>query len=143
MASGAPDRSQEFETELHIASDTAEGLRIQEQVVGLLRAHQYSEKVIFGIRLAMEEAFVNAVKHGNQLDKDKKVRVRFTVNAEHCLIEIEDQGRGFQPEAVPDPTAPENLERPCGRGLLLMRSFMTECHFPPPGNVCRMRRVRE
>lgn len=136
-------RKEEFEHELRITSDTAEGQRIQELVVGKLREHGFSEKVIFGIRLAMEEAFVNAVKHGNRMDKDKQVRVSFTVNAAHCLIEIEDQGPGFLPEAVPDPTAPENLERPSGRGLFLMRAYMTECDFLPPGNICRMRRVRD
>lgn len=133
----------EFEHELQIPSDTAESQRVQELVVHRLRACQFSEKVIFGIKLAMEEALVNAVKHGNRMDRDKQVRVSFTINSEHCLIEIEDQGPGFRPEEVPDPTAPENLERPSGRGLFLMRAYMTECDFLPPGNICRMRRIRE
>lgn len=133
----------EFEHELRIPSDTAEGQRVQEMVMHHLRTFQFSEKVIFGIKLAMEEALVNAVRHGNRMDDTKLVRIRFTVNAEHCLIEIEDQGPGFRPEEVPDPTAPENLERPSGRGLFLMRAYMTECDFLPPGNICRMRRVRE
>jgi serine/threonine-protein kinase RsbW len=136
-------RKEEFEHELQIASDTAEGQRIQELVVGKLREFEFSEKVIFGIRLAMEEAFVNAVKHGNRMDRQKRVRVSFTVNTEHFLIEIEDEGPGFTPEDVPDPTAPENLERPSGRGLFLMKAYMTECAFLPPGNICRMRRVRD
>lgn len=134
---------QKFECELCFPSDTAEGPRVQSALMERLSAHHYSEKAIFGIRLAVEEALVNAVKHGNQLDRSKNVRVRFTVSEREVVIEIADEGPGFRPEDVPDPTDPENLERPCGRGLMLMRAYMTECDFVPPGNVCRMRRVRE
>ena len=54
-------------------------------------------------------------------------------------IEIVDEGPGYRPEDIPDPTDPENLDRPCGRGLLLMRHYMTEMAVLPPGNVCRCR----
>lgn len=137
------DGKQEFDHELCFPSDTAEGHRVQNLLLDRLKSLKYSEKVIFGIKLAVEEALVNAIKHGNQMDRAKQVRVSFTVNEEHFLIQITDEGPGFAVEEVPDPTAPENIERPCGRGLLLMRAYMTECDFLPPGNVCRMRRVRE
>jgi serine/threonine-protein kinase RsbW len=133
----------EFEFELLFPSDTAEGLRVQNLLMDKLRERNFSEKVSFGIKLAIEEAIVNAIKHGNLMDASKMVKVRYTVNDAHFLIEIEDQGEGFRPEDVPDPTLPENLERPCGRGLLLMRAYMTECDFIGTGNVCRMRRIRE
>lgn len=133
----------EFEHELRFPSDTAVGLRVQEDILQCLRDHHYPEKMIFGIRLAIEEGLINAIKHGNGLDPSKLVRVRYTVNDNHFLIEIEDQGPGFDPGVVPDPTSPENLERPSGRGLLLMRSYMTECDFVGAGNICRMRRVKE
>ncbi|MBX9654499.1 ATP-binding protein [bacterium] len=132
-----------YESEVRIPSDTALGLRVQEQIIEVLRSHQFSDKTIFGIRLAMEEAIINAIKHGNKQDLEKFVQVRYTINEEHFLIEIEDEGPGFDPEDVPDPTAPENLERPSGRGLLLMRAYMTECDFLRGGNICRMRRIRE
>ena len=133
----------EFEFELLFPSDTAEGLRVQNLLMDKLRERNFSEKVSFGIKLAIEEAIVNAIKHGNLMDSAKMVKVRYTVNEDHFLIEIEDQGEGFRPEDVPDPTLPENLERPCGRGLLLMRAYMTECDFIGSGNICRMRRIRE
>ena len=135
--------AQEFEEELLFPSDTAEAQRVQSLLLDRLQDQNFSEKVIFGIKLAIEEALVNAIKHGNQMDRDKNVRVSYTVSDEHFLIEIEDQGEGFNPDDVPDPTDPENIERPCGRGLLLMRTYMTECCFVPPGNKCRMRRIRE
>lgn len=132
----------EFEQELCFPSDTAEGHRVQEMLLARLENLGYSNKVIFGIKLAIEEALVNAIKHGNRLDKSKMVTVKYSINDEHFHVQIEDQGQGFRPEEVPDPTSPENLERPCGRGLLLMRAYMTECEFLPPGNKCRMRRVK-
>ena len=97
----------------------------------------------FGIRLAIEEAIINAIKHGNKLDPSKFVEVRYTIDEEHFLVEIEDEGPGFDPENVPDPTSPENIERPSGRGLLLMKAYMTECDFFGGGTICRMRRIRE
>lgn len=131
-----------FEHTLQIPSDTTEGQRVQTQLLDKLAEHHFPEKIIFGIKLALEEAIVNAIKHGNQMDRNKYVRVHYTINDEHFLIQIEDEGPGFRPEEIPDPTSPENLERPCGRGLFLMKAYMTECEFLPPGNICRMRRVR-
>lgn len=131
-----------FTRELRIPSDTAVGLKLQDEILEELRRSEFDEKAIFGIRLAVEEALINAIKHGNKLDPDKQVRVRYTIDDEHFLIEIEDEGPGFDPGVIPDPTAPENLERPSGRGLLLMRAYMTDCEFRDRGNVCRMRRVR-
>jgi serine/threonine-protein kinase RsbW len=130
-----------FENELRIPSDTALAQEIQNRIIGALENAAFPEKVVFGIKLAIEEAIVNAIKHGNQLDRSKHVRISWTVTTREFAIEVEDQGPGFKPEDVPDPTDPENLERPCGRGLLLMRAYMTECDFIPPGNLCRMRRV--
>ena len=128
---------------MRLPSDTAEAQRLQLRILAELTAHGYSEKICFGIKLALEEALVNAIKHGNRMDRGKTVRVRYVVNEREFSIEIEDEGPGFDPGDVPDPTDPENLERPTGRGLLLMRSYMTECDFIPPGNLCRMRRVRD
>lgn len=135
------DSRPEFKHELQIPSDPAEGQRIQNLLVEELQSRQCPEKVLFSIKLAVEEALVNAIKHGNQMDRGKLVHIRYSIEADEFRIEIRDEGPGFRPEDVPDPTAPENLERPCGRGLLLMRAYMTECDFLPPGNVCRMRRV--
>ena len=124
-----------------IPSDPAEARRVQDEIERLLRAHEATEKDIFGIRLALEEALVNAIKHGNQMDRSKKVVIASRVEAERFEIHITDEGSGFDPGDVPDPTAVENLERPCGRGLMLMRYYMSEVSFSPRGNSVRMAKV--
>jgi serine/threonine-protein kinase RsbW len=130
-------------TELTITSDLAEARRVQELIEEALTASAYTEHDIFAIKLALEEALVNAIKHGNQMDPDKRVYIVYHVTAERFDIRITDEGAGFNPEDVPDPTDPANLERPCGRGLLLMRGFMTDVQYHGKGNIVSMSKVRE
>lgn len=128
--------------DLVIASDPVEARRVQEEIERQLRAQHYPERDIFGIRLALEEAMVNAIKHGNQMDRDKKVHIHFHVRPDHFEIMITDEGVGFDPSDVPDPTAVENLERPCGRGLMLMKHYMNEVDYRGRGNSVWMRKLR-
>jgi serine/threonine-protein kinase RsbW len=110
-----------------------------------MAAADYSEKDLWSMCLGLEEALVNALKHGNQLDPTKRVRVRFCVDAERTLVRIRDEGAGFDPDAVADPLAAENLDRPTGRGLLLMRSFLSWIRFNRRGNLvllCKERSAR-
>jgi serine/threonine-protein kinase RsbW len=127
--------------DIEIASDPAEARRIQEEIEQHLKAHRFNERDVFCIKLALEEALVNAIKHGNQMDRTKKVRISFRVEAEYFEVRIADEGPGFNPGEVPDPVAAENLERPCGRGLLLMRHYMNEVDFVPPGNAVLMKKT--
>jgi serine/threonine-protein kinase RsbW len=117
-----------------IPSDTAAGQSVQERIIQLLEALRYDERDVFGVRLAIEEALVNAIKHGNRMDPSKTVRITCQIAPHKVRIEIEDQGEGFLPADVPDPTADENLERPCGRGIMLMRAFMSSIAFNDAGN---------
>jgi serine/threonine-protein kinase RsbW len=133
---------QRLATDLLIPSDTAEARRVQEQIERLLKIHQFGEREVFGIRLAVEEALVNAIKHGNQMDPSRKVRVAFQVSQEKFEVLIADEGQGFDPCDVPDPTAPENLERPCGRGIMLMRHYMTTVAYNARGNIVSMSKLR-
>jgi serine/threonine-protein kinase RsbW len=130
-------------TELTIPSDLAEARRVQGLIEEALQASGFSEHDIFAIKLALEEALVNAIKHGNQMDPDKRVFIAYQVTPDRFEIRITDEGAGFNPEDVPDPTAIENLERPCGRGLLLMRGFMTVVEYHGCGNCVSMSKVRE
>jgi len=133
--------------EVTLPSDTTEARRFQDTIEQLLQSRQVSEQEIFSVRLALEEALVNAIKHGNQFDPAKKVFVvyRFLTDVGpgpgRFEITITDQGGGFDPSDVPDPTAVENLERPCGRGLMLMRHYMTEVDYNGSGNAVIMAKV--
>ncbi len=125
-----------------IPSDPGEARRVQEDIEQALLSHHYEEREVFSIKLALEEALINAIKHGNQMDKNKKVLIRYRIHSERFDIRIIDEGNGFNPEEVPDPMAVENLERACGRGLLLIRHYMTEVVYHPPGNRLSMSLVR-
>jgi len=105
-----------------------------DDLVAALADLGYPPRDSSGVRLALEEAVVNGLRHGNGGDPSKCVRVRYRLWPEALLAEVEDEGPGFDPDAVPDPTLPENLERPGGRGLLLMRHFMTWVRFHGRGN---------
>jgi serine/threonine-protein kinase RsbW len=99
----------------------------------------YPEHDRIAIRLACGEAIVNAICHGNRQDPDKATDVRYRIG-EDFWIRIEDQGNGFDPDAVPDPTLPEHLRLPRGRGLLLMRHYMDTVRYERGGRVCVMSR---
>ena len=125
-----------------IPSDLAEARRVQTEIELALQQIRFAEHDIFAIKLALEEALVNAIKHGNQMDRSKKVHVACRAHADRFEVQITDEGAGFDPADVPDPTAVENLERPCGRGLMLMRYYMNEVAFDRRGNSVVMTKLR-
>ena len=100
------------EFELEIPSSTNEGQRVQERIIKRLEELHFPARGIFGVRLALEEALVNAIKHGNGSDPLKSVRVSCQITDEKVRIVIEDEGTGFDLRGVPDPTDDENLEKP-------------------------------
>lgn len=103
--------------------------RAAAQAARVAAAHNVDEAGLFGIDLAVREAVANAVKHGNQFDETKTVKITFETTPEQMIIQIEDQGAGFNVEAVPDPTAAEHLLSESGRGILFMRNFMDEASW--------------
>jgi serine/threonine-protein kinase RsbW len=100
-----------------------------------------SEELSFGIEMALREAVTNAMVHGNQEDEAKSVEVIFNCHDNELEIEVRDQGEGFDPANVPDPTNAENLLKTSGRGIFLMRTFMDEVEWlnrPEGGTAVRM-----
>lgn len=120
--------------DLEIPSKAAAIRKVHEEVVSRLRDQQWPESDIFGICLALEEALVNAVKHGNGNDVAKQVRVRCCLSDVLFRAEIEDQGKGFNPASIPDPTSQVRMTTPNGRGVMLMRNFMSRVTFNQVGN---------
>ena len=124
--------------DLWIPNDTAEAREVQERIIGLMEQNAWPMRECFGVRLALEEAMVNAIKHGNRMEPDKQVFIACELTAEEITVVIEDQGEGFKPEDVPDPTDDENLENPGGRGIMLIRSFMNGVAYNDRGNRLTM-----
>jgi serine/threonine-protein kinase RsbW len=107
-------------------------------ILAALEARGFSQDDVFAVHLALEEAFLNAVKHGNRMDPRKKVTIEYLVDPEKVEIRMTDEGPGFDPGRIPDPRVGKNLYRPEGRGLLLIRSYMDTVEYSEQGNSLRM-----
>ena len=108
-------------------------------VLGALTRHGYSESSRFAVRLAIEEALSNAFNHGHRgMPDSTPVRFLFAAGPGELTMSVEDRGPGFDPGRVPDPTLDENLEVPTGRGLMLIRAYMTRVEFNAKGNRLSM-----
>lgn len=113
--------------------------RVESAVIDLLAGLEYPKASIFAIKLAMEEAITNAFKHGHRsVDGDPPVIVDYLISGDEVVIGVEDRGPGFSVDAVPDPRLDENLTVPSGRGLMLIRSYMTEVRHNDAGNRVEM-----
>lgn len=97
---------------------------------------------LFGVEMALQESLSNAIRHGNQLDEAKQVHVACKASPERFWLQVRDEGPGFDPNHVPDCTADENLQCPGGRGITLIRAYMTSVDFNPCGNSVTMEKVR-
>ena len=128
--------------EERIPSITKEGTATLEKLLDELKHQQWAEQDVFAVHLSLEEAIVNAVLHGNAGDPQRLVDIKFHVSATELKVEITDEGSGFNPEGLPDPTADENLEKPSGRGVMLMKHYMDEVQYNRTGNQVRMVKKR-
>jgi serine/threonine-protein kinase RsbW len=99
---------------------------------------KFSEASAFAIRLALEEALYNAFRHGHKNLPEEPVRLQWTVSPQEISITVTDKGPGFNPDVLPDPTSQERIELPHGRGVMLMRAYMTSVAYNPSGNVVTM-----
>ncbi len=131
-----------WQRDYRIASKSDAGRVVVEEILSRLAQQQWHERDRFAVHLAMEEALTNAVKHGNRFDTLKHIEVTCRIAPDLLRIEITDEGRGFDPSKVPDPTAAEQLEVPCGRGIMLMRNFMSRILYNAKGNSVTMEKER-
>jgi serine/threonine-protein kinase RsbW len=122
-------------TELRVSytlDSTLETVDNAEQTASRIAAETgFDEDEVMQISMAVREAAVNAVLHGNAYDPGKKVRLDFERSASDLIITIRDQGKGLDLAKIPDPLAPENLLKTSGRGIFLIRSFMDEVQIHP------------
>ena len=94
----------------------------------------YARRFNLNFRVGLTEALSNAMLYGNNSDPKKRVRVEVTVRVEEVAVRVTDQGVGFDPAAVPDPTLPDNITKSGGRGIFLMKALMDEVRFNDRGN---------
>jgi len=110
-------------------------------VADFVKSCGVDEQSAFGVDMAVREAVTNAILHGNQEAEDKSVELVFNCLGDSLEIEVRDQGEGFDPASVPDPTEPANLLKTSGRGIFLIRNFMDEVGWlarPDGGTTLRM-----
>lgn len=118
---------------IEIPSSAGEVHRVQCAVQEEMKRFGYDDDTCFAVKLAIEESVVNAMRHGNKFDPRLKVKVRYEVTDREVRIHVHDEGRGFDPAKVPDPTREENLAKPHGRGIMLMRAYMDEVAYTESG----------
>ncbi len=117
-----------------ICSRAEDAINLIRDLVRRLEQHHWNRRDVFGIHMAMEEAMMNAIKHGNSSDCSKKIHVEIVVSDRKFYSKITDDGSGFDPDEIPDPTTEENLERASGRGIMLIKQFVDEVRFSDQGN---------
>lgn len=127
-----------FEHASVLRDQTADLGRVQGIVAEALLSRGFDESAVFAIRLALEEAIVNGFRHGNKSDPAKAVHFGCHIDSNAARFDIQDEGPGFDPNTVPDPTEDENIEIPSGRGIMLIKAYMTEVSFFAPGNHLQM-----
>ncbi|NIM51117.1 MAG: ATP-binding protein [Gemmatimonadales bacterium] len=131
---------------VEIAVRVPTDLDVVEETVDLVARHCLASGVPpraarFVVRVVLCEALANAIVYGNQLDPGKRVDVRVEVADDQLQLRVEDEGEGFDPGRVPDPTEPHRIECPEGRGLFLIRQLVDEVHFNDRGNsICMIMR---
>lgn len=131
-----------WSSHLRIPSDTSATSSAIEPLLTRLHDEAWDDRDVFGVHLAVEEALVNAIKHGNHEDVGKSVQIEYRTTDDCVQIEIADEGPGFDPSVIPDPTTDELVDQPNGRGIMLMRSFMSRVEFSATGNRVLLEKCR-
>lgn len=131
----------EATTEIHLPSRLEAINDAVIAVAKIARRAGFDDEALFGIDMVVREAVTNAVLHGNQQDETKEVDLTFVTSPQALEILVRDRGEGFNPDSVPDPTAPQNILKTTGRGILFMRAFMDEVEYTTHaegGTIVRM-----
>ena len=138
---GIPNKN--WKKELRLPSERGTSKHIMDELLAQLEAYGWPQSDVFAIHLAAEEAITNAAVHGNKLDDSKTIHVVCHVTPDFVQIEVADEGSGFDPHMVPDCTCDTRLDAPNGRGVKLMKSFMTHLEYNTKGNRVLMKKHRD
>jgi serine/threonine-protein kinase RsbW len=136
------DHSWSWTSKTSLPSRRGAHYALMEEILQALQKLGWDGRDLFGVELALEESLTNAIRHGNKLDESKPVEVECKASSQRFWLRVRDQGRGFQLNHVPDCTANENLECPGGRGLALIKAYMTSVEYNKRGNCVTMEKNR-
>jgi serine/threonine-protein kinase RsbW len=127
--------------ELILESELNEVRRVEGFVNQICREHKFEKLFVHDVMLIITEATNNAILHGNKLDKSKRAILKCEIQNDEMLIMVHDEGGGFNPETLPNPLAEENLLKPSGRGVFLMKQFASDVKytFAPSGTTLNIR----
>lgn len=129
-----------FELQERLPTDLKKVNPFVEQVFRKILTLTRTKEEIFKIKLALEEALTNAMRHGNALNPDRHVKVHIKVDRKQIILDVHDEGKGFDFQSLPDPTARDNAAKPSGRGVFLMRSIMDRVEFYDNGSGVKMKK---
>jgi serine/threonine-protein kinase RsbW len=130
--------SVEWKYEQRISSDPNLCAPIVEQLISKLDEFGWADKDAFAIHMAVEEAIINAIKHGNECRPNTTVHIKMKLTGEQFQATVTDEGPGFDLDNIPDPTNQENVEKCSGRGVMLIRHFVDEVQYNSRGNSVSM-----
>lgn len=114
---------------MRIPSELSYIRKVSSQIEHFLRSKGVDDSNIFDIRLCLEEAVKNSIIHGNKNNKDLPVFITYSLDKDRFSVEIEDRGKGFDPDKVPDPTTEKNLLKAGGRGVFIIQKLMDEVKY--------------
>ncbi len=138
---GAPGDSRRVTLERSLPATPESADSILREIMNAVEENDFPCGDLDEVRLALREALNNAVKHGSRLDPEKKIHVACRLDPQEGLwVSVRDEGNGFDPNRVPDPTSPENLERFSGRGIFMIRELMDKVEFRDNGREIQMQR---
>ncbi|MFH2142825.1 MAG: ATP-binding protein [Bacteroidota bacterium] len=128
-----------MKTELDFSSKIENLSMIEKLIDDMASDYKLNSEVYGNILVATVEAVNNAILHGNRLDENKNVSVKCVIADNLLTMTVADQGTGFDFDNIPDPTAPENIEKPHGRGVFLMRHLVDQLEFRNNGSIVELR----
>ena len=124
---------------ISLASESSSLLILEDWINALCELYQVSVEQYGNVLIALTEAANNAIIHGNKNNSDKKTEIEYNIQDNTIAFTITDEGSGFDYNDLPDPTSPENIEKPQGRGIFLMNHLADEVSFIDPGNVVELK----
>ena len=131
-------RSDAEKLSLEIPSEIKYIRKVSSGILEWLKPRDLDDSALFDIRLCVEEVVRNAITHGNNDDKSLKVIVNYWLEGDSLIVEVEDEGQGFDLDKVPDPTIGENLMRGSGRGVYLIRKLVDKMELNDRGNKVKL-----